>query len=397
MRHRAPRADRHVGVAHRVVVINIWHAVGRILKYAHADLINPVLQKLRQRSRRDRLLGLANVPRNPVTVFIQACFQLDDRNRAVTAVLHIFFARPLQSNRRARHSHSNNDGLLGVFLSDAAAPESAARMHFMHDDFFQWNARRFRRGSDSRFAVLRADPDFETVGVQQRRRRLRFHRCVIHERCVILCFDHFRGGLNRLGIVTIFARNRHIVRIQAGSNELHDRFARHFTVVADIPLDRHGLQRLVRAPPVVRNYCDPIVSGDNFFNTAHSFNLGFVKAFYLASKHRHLRNRCVKHAGQTHVGGKHRLANGLVGDIETRRRGADEFPVFRILEFGLFRHVELRCSRRHFAECCGAITRLVSNDTVGNRQFRGGYAPLLGCSRDQHFARRSAGFAQKFL
>ena len=82
MRHRAPRSEQHVRVAHGVFQRVVRHAVGRVDEHARADLIDAVLQELREHRGRDRWLRLANVPADPVAVLVECAAQLDERRPA---------------------------------------------------------------------------------------------------------------------------------------------------------------------------------------------------------------------------------------------------------------------------------------------------------------------------
>ena len=115
--------------------------------------------------RRNRLLRLTDIPSDPIAVFIQPCFKFDHGHRAIAAVLHIFFARPLQAHRRAGYRHRDHHRLLGIFLRDAAPSKATTGVHFMDNYFLQRNAGRLRRRSDGRFTILCADPNFQAIGV----------------------------------------------------------------------------------------------------------------------------------------------------------------------------------------------------------------------------------------
>ena len=161
MRHRAPETRRHVRVAHRVLVGEVRRPCkGCPEKQRVLIGSTPSLIIGRPHGDDDRLVGLAHLPRGPVAVLVERGAQLDQRHRAITALLHVFLARPLQPHRRARHGLRDLHRLLGVLLVRSAPAEAAAGMHLVHVHVFERNARRFGGGRDRGLAVLRADPDF---------------------------------------------------------------------------------------------------------------------------------------------------------------------------------------------------------------------------------------------
>ena len=81
----------------------------------------------------------------------------------MASLLHIFLAGPLHAHQGAGHSLRDADRLLHVFIMQPAPPKATARVHFVDDDFVERHARCFRRCSDTRFTILRANPHFDTV------------------------------------------------------------------------------------------------------------------------------------------------------------------------------------------------------------------------------------------
>ncbi len=331
MRHGPPETRGHMRIAHRILVGEVGYRVGIVLKAARVDRIDAVFDHGRTHRDDDRLIRLANVPAGPVAVLIEPGAQLHQRDGAIAALAHVFLARPLQPDRSAAHGLRDLHRLLGVLLVRSAPTETAAGVHLVHVHAFQRNTRGLRSRGDGGLAVLGANPDVDALVRHQRGGGLRLHRGVVQIRRVILGLDDLcRAGECADGIA-VLARNRRILCLDPGAQELHDRCTGNIAVLAHVPLDWQRLERLVGAPPVVGNHRDPIVSGHHALDSAHALDLGFVEALQLAAEYRALHHRGVHQAGQAHVSGVDLLAGSLIRDVEARRRSADQLPVLLVL------------------------------------------------------------------
>ena len=114
-----------------------------------------------------------------------------------------------------------------------------------------------------------------------------------------------------------------------------------------------------------------------FFTPRMDLTLESSKLLTLPPNTGHCAMDACTQPGQTHVGRVDLLAGGLVGNVEAGRRGADELPLARVLELGLFRNLELRSGRSDLAESRAAIARRVRNHAFGHAALGGGHAPLL--------------------
>ena len=134
----APRADRHVRVAHRVFDQQVRH---RVAELRVARLFVPALQLAVVlavlRCRRieqgvDRLAGHAHVQADEVALRVEAGRQLALRDRPVEVVRLILLAAPDQLDRRAGELLGDRDRLAHVVLRAAAPAEAAAEVDAVH-------------------------------------------------------------------------------------------------------------------------------------------------------------------------------------------------------------------------------------------------------------------------
>ena len=98
---------------------------------------------------------------------IEAGGQLALRDRVVAAVRHVFFARPDELDRRARHLLGDRDRLAHPIVYGAAAAEAAAQQQLVDLAFRERQFGGLRRRGQRRLAVLRRRPDFAALGVQR--------------------------------------------------------------------------------------------------------------------------------------------------------------------------------------------------------------------------------------
>src|SRR5216117_3594048 len=134
----APRSDRDVGVAHRVLDLQVGHGVAELrvaglfpkaLELAH---ILAFLDCARIQPGVDRLPGNADVHAEELAALVQTRGELALRNRPVEVVRLILLAAPDQLDGYAGELLRDGDRLARVVLRAAAPAESASENVLVH-------------------------------------------------------------------------------------------------------------------------------------------------------------------------------------------------------------------------------------------------------------------------
>src|SRR5262249_6982748 len=128
----APRPDRHVGVAHRVLDQQVGHRVAELrvtrllpqaLKLAH---VPAVLDIRRRQVGVDGLPGDTDVQANEIPAFIEPGREPALGDRAIEVMRLIFLAAPYELHRSSRELLGDSDRLAHEILRAAAPAEAAA-------------------------------------------------------------------------------------------------------------------------------------------------------------------------------------------------------------------------------------------------------------------------------
>ena len=170
----------------------------------------------------------------------------------------------------------------------------------MDEDRLRIDAARFRREGERRFRSLRAHPDVDAVFAPMRGRVERLHRRVREIGNLVERFDHF--GRLREGRVTIAmaaaVSERPIERGAIFGGELR---AVGGAGRAEVPFDRHGLQRFLGAPEIVGDDRHAIGHRHGGEDSAPPGDGGEIIGFELAAEHRAIGDSGIGHARQTGV------------------------------------------------------------------------------------------------
>ena len=162
----APEAGRDVRIAHAMSISKFGteypNAASPLSDALEGRGIHAVDQRLRPQREQDRLTGYPHVQAGQVVVGIEGAGQLAMRDRMIVAVLHVFFARPQQLDRSARHLLGDRHRLPDI-VGLAAPAETAAEHDLVDFAFVGRKAAGFQHRGESRFAVLRSAPDFAFV------------------------------------------------------------------------------------------------------------------------------------------------------------------------------------------------------------------------------------------
>src|SRR5262249_40785095 len=172
----APRADRHMAVAHDVFDEQVRHAVAklRIARLFPESLqLAPILavdDARRIQSSVDRLAAYTNVQPDQVAVPIQPGSEAALRDRPEKVVRLVLLAAPDQLGRHPWNLLGNPPRLVDVILRAAAPAEATAEIGSVGLAFGKRHAGGFRQCGKRGLRVLRWHPHLRLIGGKSDRR-----------------------------------------------------------------------------------------------------------------------------------------------------------------------------------------------------------------------------------
>ena len=335
----APRADRHVRIAHRVLDEQVRHGVAELrvtgllgvpLELAHVLAVDDG-RLIRERV--DRLPGHAHVQPDEIAVRVEAGRHPALRDRPVEVVRHVLFAAPDHLDRDPRKLLGDGHRLAHVVLRAAAPSESAAEVVPVDLAFRERQARGLRQGGQRGLRVLGRHPHLGLVGRDPGGAVHRLHGRVGEERRAVDRLDLSCGALDRLGRVAVLTGAVGDRRRQALLEVLRDRRARLRCAGALLPDNRQRVERPLGPPPGIGDDRDRrVVDLDDAAYPGHRRNLRLVVAHERAAEHRARLDRGVQHARQRDVDRVDQAAVQLGRRVQPLQRLAGNLPIFRILE-----------------------------------------------------------------
>src|SRR5881396_1138419 len=402
----APRSDRHVGVAHRVLDLQVGHGVaelrvaGLFPKALELANILAFLDRARIQPGVDRLPGNADVHTEELAALVQPRGELALRDRPVEVVRLILLAAPDQFDGYAGELLRDGDRLARVVLRAAAPAESASEVELVYFARGERQSRFLAGRGERAFGALRRRPYFDLVRSDYGRAVHRLHGRVREEGRAVDRFDFFRSAGDRLERIADLGVGESVVGSQAFLQALGDGRARLRGVRAFVPDDGQGLERGLRPPPGVGNDCDrPVVHLDRAAHAGHLRDLGLVEAHQLAAVHRAGLDRGAQHARQLEIDRIDLAAVQLVGRVQALHGLAGDLPVLRVLELDALRIGGCEVRRRDGDPAVGraALGSGVRDDAVGDGELACRNLPLLRRRLHEHHARRSAAAAHIVL
>src|ERR1700716_775908 len=401
--HAAPVTRRDVGIAHRMLDQKIGNrisdrGVAGSTEALECGRIHAVDQCLGAQAELDGLSRQSYLQCGQIVVRVEGAGQFTLRDGMILAVLHVFFARPQQFDRGARHLLGDSNRLPDI-VGLAATAKAAAEYLLVDVAFIGWQTGCFQHRGESGLAVLRSAPDLAFVRGIERRGVQRLHRGVILVRVIVHRLELLGGARDgSLGVAILVADEGWLRGIKTLLEPFRDRRARDLGVVAFVPNDRQGFKRGLGVPPGVGDDGDGAVADPHHLLDAlqvHDF--GFVEAFQFAAEYRAVLDRGIEHARQLDVDAVRHLAGDLVSGVEALDAFADELPVLRILQLDVRRRLEPGCGFDPLAIGRRASGRRMGDDAVGGGTFRSRYLPIIRSSLDQHRARGGTALAHIFL
>ena len=147
--------------------------------------------------------------RGEIALRIERARQLALRDRMITAMRHVLFARPDQLDRCAGHLLGDQHRLRHVVMRRCAPAEAAAKMHAIDSHLVTGRPDAAAADGERGFGVLRWRPDLALVGGPQRRRIHRLHGRVILVRNAVGRLDLLGGAGERgFGVALLVADER---------------------------------------------------------------------------------------------------------------------------------------------------------------------------------------------
>ena len=276
MAHSAPKTNRHIGIALRVIDKRVGNVVGMIVETCHGLTVHTFGQRQLEQCGQDRGRTDANVQRIHFSAGVQARFEAHQAGGTVQAVLNFFFAAPQHFDGLARHGFGNHDRLTRKVLR-ALATQTTAQLHGVNFDVGWWHTCCGSTDCQGGFWVLCGRPHIQFVALQPSRTHHGLHGGVRQVRCEIFGFNHlgrFSKGLECIAIVSCDGQFglRH-----ACFEVRHDGGAAECAVLTHLPFNRHFTQGFFGTPPVVCNHGHKTSEVQDLDNAAAIFNLGGVQ------------------------------------------------------------------------------------------------------------------------
>ena len=189
-------------------------------------------------------------------------------------MLHVFFTRPEQLDRRARNLFCDRNGLFDKIMESSAPAETTAKMNLVDFALRGRQPGRLGRGLKRSLAILRRAPDLTAFFGPERSRIHRLHRCVILVGIRVRHLDGFLCILQRRLHITRLVSDEGLFRIEALIEHLRNRFAADPSVWPIIPVDRQRVQRAIGLPPGFGDHRDRVVfDRHDCLHAGHGANL----------------------------------------------------------------------------------------------------------------------------
>ena len=217
---------------------------------------------------------------------------------------------------------------------------------------------------------------------------------VVLVRIGVDCLHLLRRSGDGLLHVAVLVANEGLLGVEPAFEELRDRGARDFGVLAPVPGRRQRVERGLRLPPALSYHGDSAVADlHHLLDAGHTLHFGGIEAYELAAEYRRILDRGAQHAGELQIEAVNVRAGELGRGIETLERLAGDLPVLRILERDVLRRLDLGSGLGDLAEGGGAARRLMRDHAVRCAALRCWHLPFIRRSLDQHAARGGAGLA----
>ena len=270
------------------------------------------------------------------------------------------------------------------------ASETAAEQRDVYLNFVRIDAERLASRIADILRDLGRSPDFATVTVKICHRISRLHGSVGHKRKLILGLDSSPGDFGDI----------------AGGIE-HGGFAVHSLLQAGVDLGRvqifvwpfipGNLQRpaaLHGAPYAVGNHRNRGVANlSDVCDTGNFASFLVIEIRDLAAKHRAARHARVLHIGNAEIDSVTGFSDNFIGGVEASQTLADNFVIFRLLEWRIGWHGQGGGFVRELSVAEPPVGRCM-NDVAALRLACGArHSPFERSSGDQHLAGLRASFA----
>ena len=396
MAHGAPKAHRHIGVALRVIDQTVGDVVGVVVEAGHGLAVHTLGQGQAQQGGQNRWRADADVQGLHLAIVVHATFEAHQAGGAVQIVLHVLLTAPHHLDRRAGHGLGNHHALAGEVLR-ALAPQTTAQLHGVHGDFVLGHACGGRRHRQGVLRVLGGRPHIQLVALQPGGAHHGLHGRVCQIGGEVLGFQHFGRRAQGLHGVAIVARHRQLSLAHAGLEAVHDDRAGELAVVTGLPINGHFAQRLFGTPPIVGHHSHKFAHVEHFDNATAVFHLGRVQGLDLAVEHRAGSDGGIHHARHLGIDAVTDLAGDDIGDVHTRQRFANDFPVLGVFELDIFGRFKLGSSSGQFAVRQAALAGGVAHFAQSSSALTGRHAPLGSGGGNEHLARSGTRFAQILL
>ena len=202
---------------------------------------------------------------------------------------------------------------------------------------------------DRRLGGLRAHPDVDAVSPPMRGRVERLHRRVRQIGNLIDRLDQFRGrGEGRVNVAMAAAVGER--PIERGAIFGAELVAVGRSGRAEIPHDRHRLERLLGAPEIVGDDRHAVGHRHGGDDPATAGDRGKIVGFELAAEHRAIGGGGVGHARQPGVDAEARRARDLERRVDALEARADKLELIGRLDRRLGRKRDLGGVCREFAD-----------------------------------------------
>ncbi len=270
--------------------------------------------------------------------------------------------------------------------------ETASAQHGVQLHLFRLQPGLFHRGVAVHGLKLRPCPNLATVLAHVGHAVHRLHRRVREIRQIVYGFELFGGIAQCIRGVAFFPRDRSGPFRQFGVL-LALRPAVERGQLAVVPGNFQRLTSELGGPETVRHHRHAAIDLNDVPNTRNGLCFVSVEAFHLAPEDRRSRDHRDEHSRHVHVEAEYRFAVGLVGCVQSLRRFAHEFEVFRVFHRDVFWRVEFGCFLRQ-ASVGRALVGWGNHMTVFRATVRRLDFPRVRSGGDQHLPRHRAGFAQ---
>ena len=291
------------------------------------------------------------------------------QGRAVGALREVLLAAPDHFHRTRREVHGDARDLLEIVGGDRhATPESAAHRQRHERDGGDAEPNPLGERGPAAEAVLLAGPDGEVAVLELGGGVDGLHRGVVEVGHAVGGLDDAAAGRTaQLGLGVADAVDRGAAAGGEGLVLLRKEAGRADGAMTAVGEQRRqGRQRAARLPVAPRHHGDGPLQGNDALHAGHAERRGGIDGDEAAAVNGCRLHRGVEHAGELNVDAVAGRALDLGGDVEARRRGADDLEVLAGLEGRAGGHAEAGSLGGQLAVAGAPPAAPVGDDAVGD-------------------------------